>query len=132
MAVAVIAVWNDGVRGSQPSGVVSGEPLPIFTLDHRWSLREPGPLSARLGQPDDSGLPRDFSSGASVSALRNWAGIRAPGQWYPWRRVAEPSVALPNAPLSAPYGETHNVALVSWPMGQSAAESVVLLQRLRR
>ena len=146
-AVATFFVVAGCVAVGQSSGVVSRDGvsalldrgfLPreanqrtsLHELDQSSSSQAPESPTAGFSKHDDSALRRSFASGGSVARGRNGAG-----SWYlvkscSSRRIADSSLALPGAGLSTCPRQLHAVVQVSWPIGQTAAESVVLLRRL--
>ena len=124
---------RDGLSALLDRGFLPREANPrisLHELDESSSSQSPESPTAGLSKHDDSALRRSFASGGSVARGRNGAG-----SWYlvklcSSRRIADSSLGLPGAGLSTCPRQLHAVVQVSWPIGQTAAESVVLLRRL--
>jgi hypothetical protein len=146
-AVATFFIAAGYIAVGQSSGLVSRDGLSalldcgflpreahqrtsLHELDQSSSSQEPESPTAGLSKHIDSALRRSLAAGSSFARERNGTG-----SWYlvkscSSRRIADSSLGLPGARLSTCPRRLHAVVQVSWPMGQSAAESVVLLRRL--
>lgn len=96
----------------------------------RSSPERPESPPTGLNRRDDSALRRTFASRGSVARARAGGGAWRLVKSSSARRVVDAASALPGAGLLSHFSRRVSVAQVSWPMGQSAAESVVLLRRL--
>jgi len=104
--------------------------ISLQVSDRRSSSQESELPATELSRRDDSALRRNPSSGSVVARLGKGAGSWCLGKSCSSRRITELHGALPGADLSTGFRQPHAEVKVSWPIGQSAAESVVLLRRL--
>lgn len=130
--VAAGAVRTIAPAGSHPC-LTSCEPSPVanahFLLggwDHRLPVQEPESLPDGCSQSGDCALrPRPHRSFLSAGENK----LLGP-KWSISGRVSDRMLTLPMSRGSVHAGRFQDAVPVAWPMGQSAAESVVLLRRL--
>lgn len=127
------------VTAGQPTGVVNPDNRDsVFDLrsapqdsHQRFSpTQEPESPTAALSKQDDAALRRGLPSGNSVARLRKGAGSWYVGKLFSSRRPPDFHLTLSGADVATRSWQLHAIVQVSWPMGRSAAESVVLLRRL--
>lgn len=99
-------------------------------LDLRNSAQESDPPATAATRCNDSAMRRSFPSGSSITRGRSGTGYRQLVKSCSARRIADSSLILPAAGLPMCRMQLHAVGQIAWPIGQSAAESVVLLRRL--
>ena len=145
--VATVCIVASCAAVGQSSGLVSGDGLSslldrglvtreanqrtwLQELDKSSSSQEPKLPTAGLSKPDDSALRQSCRADGSVAHGTNGAGSSYLVTSCSSRRSANSSLALPGTGLSTRPRQLHSVVQVSWPIGQTAAESVVVLRRL--
>jgi len=125
---------------ARPAGSIVTRDGPHGVFDHRSSPRmldqrswAQGPEShtAGLSKRDDVAQPRGLATGSSIARGRKGGGSWLSVKSLLSRRVAEPYLALPGVALRTFSGQIQAVSPITWPLGRSTAESVVLLRRLR-
>lgn len=92
------------------------------------SSQEPASSNSGLSRYDDSSLRRSFAPGGVVARGNSRSGYLVESSSA--RRIAAAAAALPGAGLPTCHGRLLAIDRISWPIGQTAAQSVVLLRRL--
>lgn len=131
MAAGALAVPTRGVVLRDTPGT---------TPDHAWLLAQSRDASLELvalGAPgaaadrhDEAAFGRADESASHAALTRKDARSGYSGKAHGPRRTGEVGRALTRAGLSASARQPRALAPISWPAGQTASKTVVVLQRL--
>jgi hypothetical protein len=129
LAAGTIVVFAPSAAATESTNTIGKDDLLASPIHYLLSQVRDLPGDG-TSQSSDSGIPLGLPTHKSVARAGKSVSSRTPGQTYCFYQITPSLVALPSSLLSAIGWQPHTGVQVSWPMGRSAAESVVLLRRL--